>query len=83
MYFSLFDSFKNATENGKAFVICVDTVNGKTVQSSPIPQECLEDGLDEVAGAEGGAAIHLWNGAGKELTVIPHSQIAAIRVLFQ
>lgn len=81
MYFAKFDSFVSA-KTSASFCIVVERVNGEPVQSSPIPNEALDDVVEELQEAEAGAPIHVWRGPQKELVVIPFQQIVSIRLVF-
>lgn len=82
MYFAQFDSFTSARENGKSFLINVETVSGVLHASSPIPMEGLAEVLEELEAVEVGGPIHLWKGPTKELVIVPHSQIQAVKIQF-
>lgn len=83
MYFAQFDSFKTAREKGKSFIIVVDAGSGVQHTSSSIPIEGLVNVLEELEAVEIGGPIHLWKGPSKELVIIPHAQILAVRIQFQ
>lgn len=82
-YFQHFDSFVTVQQAGKPFTVVVERLSGDAVTSSPIPQEALDDVIDEIGAAEAGGAMHVWKGNTKELITVPNSQIASIRVMFQ
>lgn len=82
MYFTKFDSFITAGNHSQSVVIEVHNIHGGVEHSSPIPISALEDVIEEVATAEVGGPIHIWNSINKQLIVIPHNQIKSIVVKF-
>jgi hypothetical protein len=82
MYFANFDSFTSAKEKSKSFAVVVDRVIGDAIQSSPIPLEALNDVVEELGDVEAGGPVHIWLGPTKSLVIIPHHQIAAVRLVF-
>ena len=81
-YFTNFDSWVQAREGSKSFYVVVEQLNGNTAKSSPIPMEAFDDVVEELEMFETGGPIHLWAAAGKQFIVIPHSQVAAVQLVF-
>lgn len=85
MYFADFQSFAQAQESAKSVVVVVDLTNGNVVTGSPVPVECYNQLMADIATAdELKTAFAVWvrdTGDGS-LVFIPYDKIAAIRVRF-
>jgi hypothetical protein len=88
MYFNEFESFKQAQEGAKSFIIEVERVDGTMVSSSAFPADVYEQALADIANVEEmKTMMTVWNrsgvkGSGGTMSFVPYDQIRSINILF-
>ncbi len=81
-YFTLFDSYVQATGDAKGFVVTVELIAGGDVVSSPIPIADLEAVKAEIQeGLETQMPVTIWDRVNKTITTVPNANIK--RVVYQ
>jgi hypothetical protein len=86
MYFSDFESFKQAEEGAKSFIIEVMLVDGSKEVSSAFPLDVYSQAMSDIATVEELKTMFvIWNrgcGIAGAIKFIPYDQIRTITVLF-
>lgn len=85
MYFADFQSFAQAQESAKSVVVVVDLTEGGVVTGSPVPVECYNQLMADIATCDELKTVFaVWvrDEVNGYLTFIPYDKIAAIRVKF-
>lgn len=84
MYFNDFESFKQAQDSAKSFMLQVDYVDGTSVSSSAFPSESLPQVMADLQSVEElKTMLILWNRSNNStMSFIPYEQIKTIRVVF-